>query len=178
MSLRKTAFLALILVVLGSYFYFYEYDVPEKKVEEFKKVFSFAPEEVYELRIKVEDRTTIFTKEGDKWNINQPQEAEGDNKKIFDMLTDISQTVDIQTIAENPADLSEYGLEKPEVECTIKITNNPSPITLLIGDKNPPASSFYATFKDSPRVFLVGTALMWVLDREVSYFSKKTKSSN
>ena len=79
----------------------------------------------------------------------------------------------IRTIEEKPADLTEYGLKEPYAEVSIKLKDDPSPKTLLLGDNNPNFTCVYAKIKDPPRVFLVGNLIKFDLDSVVNLLDKE-----
>ena len=69
------------------------------------------------------------------------------------MTADISEMEVERVMSENPQDLSQYGLDKPEAEVTAVASGKEYKI--LIGDESPVGLGRYVRRKGDPRVFLV-----------------------
>jgi len=64
---------------------------------------------------------------------------------------DVTRVVD-----ENPASVSDYGLDKPSVEVEFKSADGKPSGKLLIGSKTTTGGSLYARKNDEPKVVLIG----------------------
>ena len=67
-------------------------------------------------------------------------------------------------------ELSEYGLNQPEIEFKIKFEGDVPDRTLLIGGDSPSGSCSYGKLKDQSRILLLGIRYKMDLDRDVNFF--------
>ncbi|KAF0121378.1 MAG: hypothetical protein FD151_1265 [bacterium] len=107
MNLKKLGALAVILILLGLYFYFYEVPVEregKEAKENAKKAIVFKPEDVEELRLKIEGKTILFSKDKGQWMIKEPIIARGENETIGKALNSLAKAEIERTVNENPAD--------------------------------------------------------------------------
>ena len=194
MSFRKFTIWLLILVALGSYFYFFEMkgskeerkkernikmealsmrspeEIREKikkereEEKESKKVFTFKEDDVKEIKLIKDNQTIFYRKDDGEWKIIEPIKARRNDEAINSLISSLASLVEIRVIEENPSDLGEYGLKEPYAEVSIEVRDDPSPKTLLIGSHNPNGTCIYAKIKNSPLVFLVGSFIKFELD--------------
>ena len=71
-----------------------------------------------------------------------------------------------------PPDLKEYGLAEPRVDVTFKAAGQEH--TLLIGQKTPPGSDFYAKRGNDKKVFLIASYLDSTFNRKTFDLRDKT----
>ena len=177
MSLKKLGILTAVLILLGAYFYFYEIRVEREKKEaeeKAKKVIIFKPEEIEELKLKINGKILLFSKKGEQWAIKEPVVAKADNASIEKALAVIKKAEIERTINEKPDNLKDYGLEKPSMEITIKEKDKSPLETILIGNRNP--TDYYVYFKkeSSLPVKLTYSGLKNHLSKGVYYYRDKT----
>ncbi|MFH1624096.1 MAG: DUF4340 domain-containing protein [Pseudomonadota bacterium] len=177
MNLRKLSILAIIFILLGAYFYFYEVRAGREKKEaeeKAKKVIAFKPEDVEELRLTVEGKTTLFRKEKDEWLIKEPFHAKGDSDSIGMALASLERAAIERTVDDKASSLTDYGLDKPSMEITVKEKDNPPLETILLGGKNPTEYYVYVKRENSPAVMLTHSGLKDQLNKEIYYYRDKT----
>lgn len=171
MSRNGIGILILLLIPIGLYVYFYEIGV-EKKTEanlEVKKVFYFKPENVQEVVLKRKGQSILLRKENGQWRIKKPLEADGDNKKIYDLLSVFDYGI-VRVMETVSTDLSQYGLDRPTIEFRIKVKGQNAYQSLMIGGNNPDNSCVYARVKEQSGIFVLGIRYRIELSRDFSYF--------
>ncbi|RJP59840.1 MAG: DUF4340 domain-containing protein [Deltaproteobacteria bacterium] len=177
MNLKKLGVLAVILILLGLYFYFYEVPVERERKEakeNDKKAIVFKPEAVEELRLKIEGKTVLFSKDKGQWMIKEPIVAKGEDETIGKALNSLAKAEIERTVNESPVSLVEYGLDKPSIEITIKEKNKPPLETILLGNKNPTDYYVYTKREKSKAVMLTSSGLKEQLNQEIYYYRDKT----
>lgn len=71
---------------------------------------------------------------------------------------------DVEVVSDNSADLSQFGLDRPQAEVVIEAPGNKQPIRLVFGGENPTHTAVYAKIGSSPKVFLLGRNLEYYQD--------------
>ena len=159
MVFKKTFILALVLLLLGAYFYFFEVKENIKKIaqaEKAKKVFVFAPQEVDKLKITKAGESVVCHRQDDNtWTIKEPLEANGDKESIEILLTSLLNAEIMRVVDENCANLKDFGLDHPKIEVGIRLKGGSSLPTLFLGNNNIDASGIYGKLSNSSRVFIV-----------------------
>ncbi len=137
------------------------------------KCFPSQADAIDEVTIKSEagDRTTL-KKSGTEWQVSAPAQAPADAAEISGITTNLS-TVEIQRLVEeNPSDLKMFGLAEPRVEVAFKSGGQEQ--RLLIGNKTPTGSDFYAKTAAQPKVFLIASFLDSTFNRSSFDLRDKT----
>jgi len=109
------------------------------------------------VRVALTDRKEgplVLEKKSGKWNTEPPVTAVLDDTSIDNLLDDFASLTAQRVIDPNPADLAQYGLDKPKAVATSTWEDGTSR-TLLVGDKAPSGSSFYIQVKGDPKVYSV-----------------------
>ena len=174
--MKKLVIPALILLLLGIYFYIYEVKEGQKRKlakEEKKKVFLFTPQNIEELRFKTKGETIRITKEKGKWAIKEPIVGDGDNESIEEILM-ILKNVEFERIIDEDADtLNKYGLHSPSLEIIIKEKGSPQGKRVILGDKNLTGTYVYLKKEDSPLIMLLDTRIKDILDNDLYHYRDK-----
>jgi hypothetical protein len=170
---RGRSFLILLVVGLGlgAYIYFVERHRPppeERDAEQLEKVFpDLDAAKVTELTVKAASgANTTLKKEGATWQIVSPIQSAADESEVSSITSNLS-TLEIQrVVVEKPKDVAQYGLAEPRVQVTFKVSGQPKPHQLLIGEKTPTGGDLYARVDGAPRVILVPSGLETTFDRD------------
>ena len=88
----------------------------------------------------------------------EPEESQADGLRIEGLVFQLAEAGYISAI-EDAEDLSQYGLEPPELTITLVLTDLTS-IELEVGDENPGGNARYVLKDDDPTVYLVPTYVM------------------
>jgi hypothetical protein len=179
MSFRNTFILAIIFVLLAGFLVKMKWQGIEQKVE---RIFVFNPQEVEEIRLTKDKQTIVLRKEEKEWKVSMLTKTGSArpiaDKKIVHSLLSVFDYGILDVIHDHPTNLSDFGLDNPEFEVSIKVKGDPLK-TLLIGSDNPTQNSCYAKVETLPRVLLLGilykTDLDSIFDRLYSHADGQSK---
>jgi len=184
MNWGKTVLLILVLITLSAYLYFFEIRgttgrnlvEAKKKQEAWRKiqVFPYQPEDFRYIKLIQDGKTIIYQKEDGVWWMREPLNIRGNESATDDILHSIISVVETDPIADNPADMAQFGLVNPQIVISIQLEGAESIQTLLLGSNNPTAITLYAKREKSPRVFLVGSLIKWEVSKEFYKLSNRT----
>lgn len=157
-GLRSTLFLLVVLVGLGAYIYFNEWKAPS--IAEVRasrpKVLTAAPDAIEQVTVRsASSDITTLTKSGEAWRITSPVDADADATAMSAITRALANLEIRQVVDENPADLTQYGLDPPRVEVVLKVSGDAEPKRLLIGDKAPTGENLYAKLASETRLLLI-----------------------
>jgi hypothetical protein len=93
------------------------------------------------------------------------------------VLETLAGTRTIASIEDVPTNLGDYGLDPPQRSITVTMRSGQpqgrgageatASLTLLVGDRNPAWTGVYARVPPADRVVLIGSVLVWELDKLV-----------
>ncbi|HET8549251.1 MAG TPA: DUF4340 domain-containing protein, partial [Bryobacteraceae bacterium] len=113
---------------------------------------------------KRDAETTVLEKQNGKWRITAPVALAADDDTATSVVSGMTGLNWDQLVEEKPADLGQFGLDKPAVRVTLAGKGSAAK-TLLIGDETPTAGSFYAKLDGDPRVFTISSYTKGNLDK-------------
>ena len=175
MRLRTILTLLIILLALGSYFYFSNTPQPPPELELRVFVWKIEMDEIQHIKIRLprEGKSEAFIKipEGDKfpWYFDDPQRSEVDTKRWgggIPLL--LSGPGADRIITENATEekLAEFGLTQPRMEITLTLEDRHI-LNITVGDRTPDSSTFYVQGPGSNDIYLVDYTWYEVLERLV-----------
>lgn len=94
------------------------------------------------------------------WKIVQPGELKADTAKIRTWLWDVQDVTVEQFVTDEPADLSLYGLEPPQLHLSVWLEDQEQPQQLLLGNSNAENTGIYAKLGTNDQVVLVNTEVL------------------
>jgi hypothetical protein len=162
----RSTVIYLILAVVLTAIYFYENRKEEKRrsaEEAASALFSVKPEDLTGLVLKSGDQETRFEKRNGTWEILQPIRSGVDSFALSRLLNRLTGLKSLRVIAESPQDLSEFGLQQPEVTLTFWVGDEDN--TLLIGSMSPIEKGYYVAKGGDRRVYFVSGDDKKALDR-------------
>jgi hypothetical protein len=165
MRLRNTLILGLVLVALGSYVYFVEF---ERAAKESKKetLFDFDQSQVQAVTLKYPDREIALEKIGGAWKLVRPVEAPADESATNNLVRAIANCEITKRLDEVPADLKPFGLEAPDVVIHVKLESGELP-EIRVGKTTPVGFSTYVQRADDPKVLLTSSAFHSGMEKQV-----------
>ena len=176
MRFKGTSLLFIVFLVLGAYVYFAEYrgrDERQKQEEARKKVFQVEQKDVSEITLTYPDRTITGVKKGEKqWQFTNPAGIEADSDEWDVLASNIPKIEREDTVAENPPDLTPFGLKQPSLTVTAKLTDGRS-MGISFGAENPRKTYYYAKLAGSNDVFLSPNSWATIFTRKVSDLRNK-----
>jgi hypothetical protein len=176
MRWQTTAVLAVILVALGAFYYWYEVRLgPEREKAEGRKgrVFTADTTDVTAVTIRRASDTVRLEREGEGWKVLEPVASRGDRGPIDETVTTIVMAKMDREVAEKPDALGDFGLDKPAAEIVLKLKDGKE-LGLHLGSKSPTGVWVYARERDKPAVFVLGDSVLRDATRPAADFRDKT----
>jgi uncharacterized protein DUF4340 len=176
MRWQTTALLAIVLVALGGFYYLYDVRWgPDREQAASRKgrVFTADAKDVTDLDIKRADDIIHATREGDGWQLTEPVKWRGNRGAIDEAVTSILTAKIDREIAASPTSLTDFGLDKPAADVTLKLKNGKT-LALSLGAKTPTGVWVYARERDKPAVFVIGDSVLRDATRPVADFRDRT----
>jgi hypothetical protein len=158
----KTGAAVLVLAGLGAYVWFVERKHEPKPENERPKetIFTVDKAKAKEITLAVAGGETIrLLKEGSAWKVASPFTAPADGSAVDSMLTSLEKLEADEAVAENAANLAEYGLQTPSRTITVGVEGAKAPLSVQFGAKAPDGAAVYARTPSSPKVYTVAS---WV----------------
>ncbi|MBI3086494.1 MAG: DUF4340 domain-containing protein [candidate division NC10 bacterium] len=138
-----------------------------------KRLLSFEIKDVKGLRLAWPDATIALEKEGDNWKLTQPQVATADSGKALDLIYSVNGLRFKDIATEKPGDLVRYGLAKPQVEVTVKKTDNTDLPAIAFGKIDKGKNQLFAKVKNSPIVYVLEPRVLDDLPRDPAKLKKE-----
>lgn len=176
MRWQTTVVLAVVLALLGGFYYVYEVRLgPERERAEARKgrLWTAEPADVTEIEIRRPADTVRLRREGDRWQMLAPVTAGGDRGRVEDVLTTLVTAKVDREVAEAPASLAEFGLDRPAAEVTLTLKEGRR-LAVQLGGKNPTGLWVYAKVPDRPAVFVLPDGVLRDATQPASEFRDKT----
>jgi hypothetical protein len=176
MRWQTTAALAVLLTLVVAFYYVWEVRLaPEREKTAARKdrVMSVEPADVKELVLRRGSETVRLRREGDGWEMVEPVKSRADRGSVDETVTSIATAKMDREIADKPAGLEEFGLDKPAAEATL-IDKDGKEITLQLGAKSPTGVWVYAQERGRPNVFVISDGVLRDVTRPVGDFRNKT----
>lgn len=162
----RSTLIYLILALLLVAFYLYETREEEKKKraeEETQALFAVKPDDVTSLVLKSGDQEIRVEKKKGVWEILHPLHSAVDSFALTRLLNRLTGLQSLRVIAESPKDLSEFGLQKPEVTMTFRAGDQDH--ALYIGYISPIEKGYYAAKAGDGKVYFIAGDDKRALDR-------------
>jgi hypothetical protein len=165
MRFRNTLILGLVLVALGSYVYFVEF---ERAAKESKKetLFDFDQNQVQAVTLKYPDREIALEKVAGEWRLVRPVEALADESTTKNLIRAIAECEIKKRLDDVPKDLKPFGLDVPDVVIHVKLESGELP-EIRVGKTTPVGFSTYIQRADDPKVLLASSAFHSGMEKQV-----------
>jgi uncharacterized protein DUF4340 len=176
MRWQTTAGLALLLVVLGGFYYVYEVRLGpgrEEAAARKGRVFAADSKDVTELTVKRGAETVRLKREGDDWQLLEPVRARGSRSAVDETLATILTAKIDREIDPGPKSPADYGLDKPAADVTLTLKDGKT-LGLQLGARNPTGVWVYARDRNKPAVFVLGESVLRDATRPVADFRDRT----
>jgi hypothetical protein len=154
----------LIAAYLDSIFNKTPFDLRDKAILKFER------DKVDGVEVVNGASTIQFSRMGSEWRVVKPVTARADYAAAEGLLTRLSSTNMLTVVDEAPADLRQYGLDRPSM--TAAALAGSTRATLLVGSKAE-GGGFYAKDAARPTVFTVEEALATDLGKDLPDFRRK-----
>lgn len=134
-----------------------------------EQVMSAASDEIEKLTIQRESGSLAFVKSEDGWRYEEDADFPL-NQDILDGAAANLEEVTANRRLEDAAELSEYGLDSPAVQVTVKKTDG-TEVTLQIGNRNSSTGDYYAKLAGEDTVYTIGSTAASAFDKELYDFA-------
>jgi hypothetical protein len=176
MRWQTTAVLALLLALLGGFYYVYEVrwgPAREEAAARKGRVFSAETKDVTAVEIKRPDDTVRLQREGEEWQLLQPVNARGSRTAVDELLANVLTAKIDREIDPNPKSPADFGLDKPGADLTLTLKDGKT-LGLQLGAKNPTGVWVYARERDKPAVFVLGESVLRDATKPAADFRDRT----
>jgi hypothetical protein len=148
MSWKSTLGLVIVAVLLAGYYYWYEVKGGEQR-----KAAEEAAQRIFQLKKDAIDAVTItrgqevikLVKDANEgWMLAEPVRAKADQRTVDEVLDGLVEGKRDKVIAEQAADLADFGLKEPSLVVDASLKDTPIPVALQIGARTPTMTGYYA----------------------------------
>ena len=176
MRWQTTAGLAVILLVLGAFYYIYEIRLgPEREKVESRKgqMFSAEAGNVTDVEVKRGSEVLKFQRDGEGWRMLAPVQTRGDRGAIDELVTSVLTAKIDREIAASPASLAEFGLDAPQAEVTLVLKDGRR-LGVQLGAKNPTGVWVYGREEGKGAVVALPDSVLRDASRPLADYRDKT----
>lgn len=155
-----TAILLGILVILGGVVYAVsQQPTPDEARAKAKtpQILSFATNDATRLVISGGEKTTEVERAGSSWTLRKPIETPADAARVEGWLDQLG-NLTADRVIDGATDLKQYGLAPAKLSVEVSLPSGKS-ARLLLGDKTPDGSDYYAQVANDQKVYLVSAPL-------------------
>lgn len=165
-SLTSTIVMVLVLAGLVGYIYYDSDRTPGGEPPK-AKMFEVTAENIDEIQIKkATGETARLQRVGTTWQLVEPETADADQTEVEQITSSLGR-LDVQRVVdENPADVSQYGLNPANIEVSFRLKDQKDVRRLLLGESTPTGGEIYAKTPDESRVVLLSAFLKNTFDRD------------
>jgi hypothetical protein len=184
---RTTLILMLTAVALGGFVYFYEIRGKQQQAEiqeQQKQIFDFEQEKIQAITIKQESEKLTLKRDPNTektiWKITAPTEKEADLPTVEFLLDQLTGLKSARVITTSASQLSEYGLEKPEVTLEVELKDGKTR-RLFLGKPDFNGNSIYSQLEsegepsENLSIILLSVNFKNILTKPVSEWEKQEK---
>lgn len=177
MKFRNTLIMALVLLVLGGFVYFYEIRgraEREAAEERAAKIVAFETDQVVRVTLSSADQRLVVARSADDgWRLEEPVQQLADATAVDDVLQSLQTAEHERVVAENPEDPATYGLAEPDMTVVLELEDG-TEHTVEIGGGTPVGQNVYARRSGEPEVYITPASLKD--DLSVELFDLRDKS--
>lgn len=184
MSPRATLVMLAVLVGLGAFWFLHDVkggkEREEAKNREERLYPGLEAAQVTSLRLadsKAGDKPRLVLEKLDgRWVLRGEQDVLASQAEVTGLVDQVATLKRNSVIQEDPAPkaLAQYGLDQPRYRLEVGTSSKPGVPTLLLGDRTPDESAFYARVGDQGPVLEVATAFMTSLEKPAGELREKS----
>lgn len=174
MRLRNTLLLAVFLIILGAYVYFFE--LQKASTGKSERLLDFKEEEAQSLVLTYPDQEIRLQRNPHgRWRLVHPLEAAADESAVGAILAALDTSDVKRTVEEQPseADLRSYGLDQPEVKVLLSLRDGIALPPVFIGGRTPVGGSVYVRRGGVASVLLTDASLKSSLQKDLTALRDK-----
>ena len=178
MSWKTTLGLVVIAALLGGYYYWYEVKGGEQRKaaeEATQRIFQLKKDAVEAVTISRGQEVIKLAKDAkDGWMLIEPVRAKAEARTVDEVLDGLVEGKRDKVIAEQAAELGDFGLKEPSLVVQATVKDLATPIILNIGARTPTMGGYYAREGEQPKILMVPTSLYSKFDKTVLNLRDKT----
>jgi hypothetical protein len=160
----RIALLALLAAALGAYLYFFELPKAAEEASQ-TKLLDVDADAVTGLTLVFPDRELALEKQDGHWMLVRPVAAPADDAAVGTMLASIVGSEVQKTLDELPANLADFGLDKPDPLVRVVAGDRTLP-ELKLGRTTAVGGKAYVRRGEEPKVLLVASSTRLGLDKK------------
>jgi hypothetical protein len=145
MHIRNTLVMAVVLVLMAGFVYFYEIrgrEDREAAEETANRLVVFEPDQVDRIEIVRPDGQFVVEKSADGWAITAPVALDADGAAIDGLIDELHRAGKDRLISEAPEDPATYGLDVPDVTVRLGL-NDGTERSVSVGKDTPIGANLY-----------------------------------
>lgn len=169
MRFGRLVFLALLVVGLFAFIWFYERKQPtteELKEREGKLFPHMETDKVHTVFIRNTHGEFAFKKDGDNWQLTRPVQDQANQWAVSGLLSQLANLKAERTLPRSEVKLADYGLEKPEK--WVEVSDSSGRTFKVTFGSELPLGNTAAAITDGSQVFLVSKWILSDLDKDLS----------
>jgi hypothetical protein len=178
MSWKTTLGLVIVAALLGSYYYWYEVKGGEQRKaaeEAAQRIFQLKKEAIEAVTINRGNETITLARDAAQgWMLTAPVQAKADQRSVDDILDGLAEGKRDRVVAEQAADLAEFGLKEPSLVVEAKVKDAATPTVLQFGARTPTMTGYYARQGEQNTVLMVPSNVHSKFDKTVFSLRDKT----
>jgi len=179
MTARAPIVLALIVVSLAGYVFFFERDRPGRAEIEARAGFlvqSLVHDRISRIHISTGDEHVVISRHGEDfdetWTLEQPVVAAADPGPVEDYLRDWEFAIATRTLEKpSPEDVQNFGLDTPKA--SVRFEMGRAEVTVSLGSSTPVDGGGYVRIDDRDQVMVVPKSVVELFDPGAEHFRIK-----
>ncbi len=176
MQIRNTLIMAVVLILVGGFVYFYEVQGRAEREETERQeelLLHFDSDQVTAIEVTTAAGTVRATKTDGDWGIVAPVTIGADGAAIDSLVDRMERGKHERLISEAATDLAPYGLAEPVARVTLELSDG-GRAALAVGNDTPVGYNVYVTVGDDGDVHSAMRGIKDALDK--SLFDLRDKS--
>ena len=179
MTARAPIVLAVLVVLLAGYVFFFERDRPGRKEIDARAGFlveALVRDRISKIQISSGGDRMEMSRHGEDfdetWTIDQPVEAAADPGLVEDYLRNWEFAIPVRTLqSPSPEDLQSFGIETPKAEVSFEMGR--AKVRISLGSGAPVDGGGYVRIDDRPEISVVGKDVVALFERSAEAFELK-----
>jgi len=164
MTWKRAALYWAVFLALAAYYILVVRELQQPVAHLTRAPFLSIPEEqVTALEVRRDTSVVRCRRTDAHWELVEPADRTVPSDLVEALVANLIQTPDVEVVAEDSSQLSQFGLREPQSEMTLRRTAG-EPVTVRLGAHNPAGTAVYAQRNDSPAVFLIGLNVRYYQD--------------
>jgi hypothetical protein len=170
LNFKATLILACILILLAGTIYYFHLTRTGQKLDSPPEIWSVDENKIHHITILLphqKKKIAFFQDQEEHWRFDDETRQKVDLKRWGGIVILVSGPKSKRLIAEKVANLSEFGLNDPQMIVFLGVKGLKDPLEILFGGQTPGEDYYYVKMKHSTPVYLVHSSYVEVLRRLV-----------